>query len=129
MDGRYGIKCECLGILKNGRYRLKISSDRLGIYIFGFTAQESHKSPSRWWIQPPSTNTKNGWKQNPEFDKNKPLWEEIEYACITALESYTSTNKDEVISEADIKELLDKGIRKLNLDEGSQNFTPWMNEG
>lgn len=92
------IDAEVLGEIKGG-YRLKISLVDLGVYIFGIRAVHSAKETSGWWVQPPASRTSSGWKANPEFDKKKDLWREIEQSCVEAIQLYAGDTHEEVMSE------------------------------
>lgn len=93
MANQYIIDAEVLGEIKGG-YRLKISLVDLGMYILGIRATVSTRDDCEWWIQPPATMTKSGWKPNPEFDKSKDLWLEIVQVCKEAIQVYRDDPHD-----------------------------------
>jgi len=114
---KYDIFVEVLGDMTNG-YRMKIHLEELGLYMYGWTARHSEKNESGWWIQQTAFKVGNAWKKCPEFNKSKPLWQQIEIKCIEAIKEYESLTKEIVLVDADMSEEsiskgLDDAIAKL----------------
>lgn len=125
MGNAFDVTASVLDIDRNGFYRLKVSIVDMGMYMFGFRAKQSDKGG--WWIQPPSTKTPSGWKMNPEFDKSRQLWQEIEKACITAVCDYGG-DFDEHMTGGQYSSLLDKATDKITHTDNAKTI-PWMDEG
>ena len=121
----YEVQAIVLDIDRNGYHRLKVSMDDMGMYMFGFRGKKSDRGG--WWIQPPSTKTTSGYKKNPEFDKSKPLWIEIEKACILAVEEYGEVDADRIMSKEDFDTALDVAISNITPTEQTVTV-PWMDE-
>ena len=101
--------------ISNG-YRLKVSMPTLGMYVWGFRATHSNKNSGKWWIQPPAIQTSpRVWKCNPEFDKDKPLWLEIEKVVLDAIDMYEKNSNHEYIVGPD-EEVSDATIAKSYKD-------------
>ncbi len=71
-------------------YRVKVSILDLGMYINGAVTQPPNKAHSDWWVFPPSQNVYGNFITILEFDKKKPLWEELRTACIEATKQFIS---------------------------------------
>lgn len=121
----YEVQAIVLDIDRNGFHRLKVSLEEMGMYMFGFRAK--HTDKRGWWIQPPSTKTTSGWKMNPEFDKSKPLWIEIEKACILAIEDYGRADDDRFMSTEEYSTALGVVIDNMTPMKQVESI-PWMDE-
>lgn len=113
MDDEYGIEVEVRGQISKG-YRLKVNVTSIGMYVDGFTARESDRNVSGYWIQPPAQQINHKWIHVPEFSTKTDFWARLEEKCLHAIGDYDSspTQRDKVYQPTD--EDLDQPI---NLDD------------
>lgn len=129
MLDEYSIEVEVRGQIKAG-YRLKVSLTSIGIYMDGFTARESSRNTSGYWIQPPAREIKGKWVHTPEFSNKTELWQAIEQACIDAINEYerdTDSGLDKVYEPSESE--LNEPINLDDIDFGESDppkAIPWM---
>lgn len=115
-----------------GGHRLKVSVLSYGLYIDGFTARPSERNDSGWWVQPPSIRVGNGWQHIIGFDKSLSLWQEIEQACIDAVnrqiaaQSAPEASVESVLDELSFLDSQEKGLP--GSDAAAGKAVPWLED-
>jgi len=89
LKGKYIIDAEILGMSGKNRYRLKVSILDLGIHVMGMIVQPSKIEGEDWYVTTPAHQSNGKYYHDVTFDKNKPLWKEVEAACIECVEQRT----------------------------------------
>jgi len=115
MSDDYGIEVEVRGQITGG-YRLKVTVTSIGMYIDGFTARESTRNTSGYWIQPPAQQVNHKWIHTPEFNTKTDFWAQLEEKCLQALgdSDPSTTQKDTVYMPTDTE--LEEPINLDDLD-------------
>jgi len=116
----HNIESQVASEFTNG-FRVKVSILELGLYISGFTARYSDRSPSGLWIQPPSINSNGKWVKIIEFNKTMPLWKEIEDSVIEAINLYKNLSEDfEDLTKAEMDDRISETVDQYHKSsEGS----------
>lgn len=89
-------------------YRLKVSIPEIGLYINGFTARESSRNDSGWWVQAPARKEGRIYKHDIEFNTKKALWQSIEERCIEAIKEALIIEDVDNFSNEDMMATMDK---------------------
>ncbi len=87
------IEVSILGESKGDRHRLKVSVHDIGIHIMGMVIQKSKLDNVDWFVTTPAHLVNSKYYKDITFDTTKPLWEEIERACIREFEGYLNLPK------------------------------------
>lgn len=100
----FEIKATHLGESK-GIHRVKVDIPALGLYIVAMSVRRSIKYPDTWWVQPPAHPPH--FLKDFNFDHKMPLWQQLEQACIYAVESFIQLNIPDDLSDEEIKKAFD----------------------
>lgn len=120
----------------NGGYRVKVSVPALGIYLNGAVVFPNKRDGGEKWVMFPPSYTI-GRNKKPfypvEFDRSKPLWQELSLAAIFAVEKFIDAGEpahthpaDDIFSDPlldsnnfdeDYKRQLDEVAKTFGLDQ------------
>jgi len=104
MPNLYTVHAEIHKEINKG-YRIKVLLPDLGLYINGFMAFRPHDQYTEWSLVAPSQPAGRGiYKAVTEFDKNKPLWQEIFEACLNAAQAEELAHRPKDVVLEDISD-------------------------
>lgn len=89
------VEAEVHKAVGNG-FRVKVSILDLGMYINGMMVFPPSEDHSEWSVMTPARPAGRGkYARIVEFDKRKPLWEEVYIACVEAVEADPEYNQNQ----------------------------------